>query len=185
MDPTLLIVLGVVALAAILGILVAVRRPSAGAGPGRRTQAPVRERRGEIALTDHARQRMAQRRVQRAHLELVVRSPEREARDDRQGSIRLERDFGDSTLKVWVLPTQGPADRVVVKTTAWSVARTIRVPRGEVGALIGRGGSHVRALEQRTGARISVGRDGAVTVTADSPELVDAAVEQVRAATGR
>lgn len=188
MDPMLLaVVAAAVALLAALSSLRR-RRPGRRRGPHGRPPEASAPRWSppagvEVALTKHAIERMAQRGVERSQLDRTVRAPHRSRADERQGSIRLERDFGDRTLRVWVLPTEPGAGRVVVKTTAWHHRRTLVVTPAAVGRIVGERGARVRAIEARSGARVSAGHDGTVRISGDSEAVVEAALALVREAT--
>lgn len=176
--------IAIAAIVAVVVLLIVRELRSRGPRPGgtRPGAAPAGrlDPRAEIALTHHARERMAQRGVGQRELERVVRMPERTAVDERQGSIRLERDVGENALRVWVLPPW-PSDRVVVKTTAWSYRRTTTIPRRDIGRVVGRGGERIRAIQASSAARISVQPDGVVRISGDSQAAVDRALALVRA----
>lgn len=73
-------------------------------------------------------------------------------------------------------------DEVVVKSTAAQRIARITVPRAAVGRVIGRGGSTVTRIRRETGARVDVGKDGTVEITADTTEQVARARALVKAA---
>ncbi|MDR1038136.1 MAG: polyribonucleotide nucleotidyltransferase [Deltaproteobacteria bacterium] len=56
----------------------------------------------------------------------------------------------------------------------------VEIPRDRVGAVIGVEGTRVRAVQNRTGARVDVREDGRITVTAPTMAQAEAAAEAVR-----
>jgi hypothetical protein len=169
-------VVGVAIVAVLLAVIALVAL-----GGRRRRPARVRAD-ARIRLTTHARERMVQRHVDLADLERVVRAPHRVVHDAEEGSVRLERDVGDDLLKVWVVAPWPPPGEVVVKSTAWQRVVLGRVPRGAVGAVVGRRGATVQAVERRTGARISIDRSsGAVRVAAPTRAAATDALREVEA----
>ena len=60
---------------------------------------------------------------------------------------------------------------------------TRRIPGDYIGALIGPGGKHIRAITETSGAQIDIEEDGTVNVYAVDAESMDSAVSQVNALT--
>lgn len=125
--------------------------------------------------TNHAKERMMQRQVRQHQIEEVIAKPDRQIRDRENGSVRLERQLGGRTLKVWVVaePWQ-TAKAATVKTTAWAdFVQTFEIPVGQAGLVIGPGGSTVRQIEAASNARISIDRAGVVRVCADCSASIE------------
>ena len=102
-------------------------------------------------------------------------------RGEERNSVRLEKDFRDRTLKVWVPPDWRERRPVAVKSVAWQHLVEFTLPRGRIGAAIGRGGQNVRHLEQLHDVRISIdGRTGRVRVLGDDRDAVRAAGRGIR-----
>ncbi|WP_125778433.1 KH domain-containing protein [Antribacter gilvus] len=144
-----------------------------------------------IRYTQHARQRMRLRRVSMAEVQTVLRSPSSSTRDHEENSVRLERDFADPdgdhrTLKVWVAEPWPARHEVVIKSTAWSYQRDLRIPPALVGRLIGAGGSTVSAIESATGSRVDIERrTGTVTIHNGDKASIAAAARMVEKAIGQ
>lgn len=146
----------VVAIAAVVAaVVIGVRL---GRRPTRPAQAPIR-------FTTHAEERMQQRGISRAQIETVIASPQRQQRDPAENSYRLERDFGNRVLKVWVVEPWPARDEIVVKSTAWKFHFELRIAKSQVGRVVGANGSNIRQLELQTQAKIGVDRDGSVRIT--------------------
>ncbi len=60
---------------------------------------------------------------------------------------------------------------------------TIQIDPDKIGALIGPGGKHIRAITQSSGAQIDIEEDGTVNIFAVDVEAMDSAVSQVNALT--
>lgn len=127
-----------------------------------------------VRYTNHARERMRERLVSEAEIETVLAGPARSVEDPANRSVRLERDFGDRTLKVWVA-SPWPSVSVVVKTTAWSYSSAFRIPAEAVGLVIGRKGRTIEQLRAESGAQIRVEDGGAVHISADTKAAAEMA----------
>lgn len=141
----------------------------------------------ELRWTRHVRERMQQRAITPEAVELTLRAPAARTYDPAENSWRYERTFGSRTagelVKVWVsAEVWPPQGEVVVKSTAAQRFAQVSVPRAKVGQVIGRGGATVTRIRHETGARIDVGQDGQVRITADNLEQVARARALVRAA---
>ncbi|QDZ15090.1 KH domain-containing protein [Humibacter ginsenosidimutans] len=161
--------IAVVVLALVIVLAVRARRRQ---GPRARVGASVR-------YTNHARERMAQRGVTAVQLESVLAKPARVDRDVEENSVRLEGDFDDRVLKVWVAEPWPSAGEIVVKSTAWNHVARFMIPAGAVGRVKGRGGATIRSICLDTGAQISIEKNGAVRIHADDKAAVDAARRKV------
>ena len=159
-------VLAIIALALVLAVAVGVAARRRAAAP----QVPVQ-------FTRHAQTRMVQRGITASQVQAVVADPARRHTDPAQGSVRLERDFGDRTLKVWVAQPWPTPSGAVVKTTAWSYQITI--PTGSIGRVIGTRGATIRTIEDITGTHIFVRPDGTTHIGADNPAAFEAARDQI------
>lgn len=136
-----------------------------------------------LRWTRHVRERMEQRGVTEEVVEATLRSPQTRTFDPQENSWKFERTFSSEHVKVWVSAEPWPpVDEVVVKSTAAQRFADVSVPRGQVGKVIGRGGSTVTRIRRETGAQIDVGQDGRVRITADTWEQVARARTLVRAA---
>lgn len=139
-------------------------------------------------LTDHARQRMAERDVSEARLMETLLRPDAVHRDDQEQSYRFDREFpvGPVTelVKVWVSSAEEwpPRTRAVVKSTAAQRSVTLKVGRERVGRVIGRRGATISDIRARTGAKVFTDDDGRVTIVADRAEQALAARDLVRRA---
>ena len=60
---------------------------------------------------------------------------------------------------------------------------TVKIDPDKIGALIGPGGKHIRAITDGTGAQIDIEEDGTVNIFAVDAEAMDAAVREVNALT--
>jgi len=60
---------------------------------------------------------------------------------------------------------------------------TVKIDPEKIGALIGPGGKHIRAITDGTGAQIDIEEDGTVNIFAVNAEAMDAAVREVNALT--
>ncbi len=67
----------------------------------------------------HALERLEERGITQAEVELVLEAPESYHDDPNQKSVRLERKLAKGLLKVWVVAPWPDGDRVVVKSAAW------------------------------------------------------------------
>lgn len=140
----------------------------------------------ELRWTRHVRERMEQRSITPEAVELTLRAPAARTHDPAENSWRYERTFGTRTagelVKVWVsADVWPPQGEVVVKSTAAQRFAEVTVPRAKVGQVIGHGGATVTRIRRETGARIDVGNDGRVRITADNLEQVARARALVRA----
>jgi len=141
----------------------------------------------ELRWTRHVRERMEQRQVSGEAVEQTLRHPQNRLFDADENSWRFERVFAgrdvDVRVTVWVsAEVWPPRDEVVVKSTAAQRIAQMRVPRAAVGRVIGRGGSTVTRIRRETGARVDVGKEGAVEITADTVEQMARARALVKAA---
>ena len=128
-----------------------------------------------VRYTSHARDRMRERGVSAAQVEAVLADPARHIPDLRENSIRLERDFDDRILKVWVVAPWPATRESVVKSTAWKYLATLTVPPAMVGRVIGAGGATIQQIRDEAGANIAVSRDGTIRISAGDPSSLDAA----------
>ena len=130
-----------------------------------------------VCYTKHAKQRMAERGVSPAQIEAVLAGPERIMTDPVQGSVRLERTFGDRTLKVWVVAPWPNTSEIVVKTTAWKDPTIeLRIPNRMIGRLIGPGGATINSIRSQTGAWITVDdQNGTVRISTPDRATAEAA----------
>lgn len=160
---TALVVAAIIAITALLGK----RRNRA------RQHPPV-----PVRFTNHSRERMTQRGVTRREIEEVLAAPTRAIRDLSAGSVRLERDYPGRVLKVWVVAPWPATTEIVVKTTAWNYIEQLPIPAGSAGHLIGKHGTRVRGISERTGARISVS-DTSIRIEAGSATPVSAAKSEI------
>lgn len=131
-----------------------------------------------IKYTLHARQRMRERGVAAVEIECVLAAPERTKPDHLQDSVRLERDFDNRTLNVWVVAPWP----IIVKTTAWTYRDAIQIPQKRIGAVIGRGGTNIRSIENLTETRITVDPDGTIHLRGNNLAAIKAATTHIRAA---
>jgi hypothetical protein len=135
----------------------------------------------QLRLTRHVRERMEQRDVTLRAVERTLREPHARTFDATENSWKFERVFDGESVKVWVnADPWPPRGDVVVKSTAAQRFAHLRVPRAAVGRVIGRGGSVIGTMRRETGARIDVGKDGLVTITADTRRQVEHAASLVR-----
>jgi hypothetical protein len=143
----------------------------------------------DLRFTPHAIERMSERRVDQRAVQDAVGRPDRVIattytdveRGEERDSVRLEKDFRDRTLKVWVPPDWRTRRPVAVKSVAWQHLAEFTLPRGRIGAAIGRGGQNVRHLEQIHDVRISIdGRTGRVRVLGDDRDAVRATERRIR-----
>lgn len=163
MTPLLITLLALAAVAAVALTVVVLRR---------RRPAPPTTRATPIRLTQHARERMALRGVTLAQIEATVAHPRRVTPCPAQGSVCLESVHGEGVLKVWVVAPQPGVHETVVKSTAWCFERTVAIPAGAHGRVVGRGGCTVRRLQATSNTRISV-NGASVTVRADSSDALN------------
>lgn len=136
----------------------------------------------EVRWTTHARERMSQRGVSSDNVRAVVTRPERAVADAAEGSVRLERDLGGRTLKVWVVAPWPPEREAVVKSTAWAdYTGEVTVPRASLGRVIGKGGATIRGIRSAHDARIV--QDGTTfRISADDADSVRRAQQSIRRA---
>lgn len=135
-----------------------------------------------LVFTNHAVQRMAERKVDRRQIELTIGAPSRHARDAKNNSVRLEREVNGKTLIVWVAEPWPATDAVIVKTTAWADPTiSFMIPTAATGLVIGQGGSTIRRIESANDARISVSRSGLVRVSSHLIESAESAKHQILA----
>ena len=137
----------------------------------------------EVRYTSHARRRMSERGITQAQVAAVLADPARNHRDRAENSVRLERDFTDRTLKVWVAEPWPAAHEVVIKSTAWKYVTTLTIPTGMVRRVIGTKGATIQAIRERTGAAVSIRSDGTVHISAGDRASADAAQAQIHALT--
>lgn len=133
--------------------------------------------------TTHAKERMALRGISQEDVEETLAAPHRVEQVPREGSVRFEREEANRLLKVWVVADPWPPENsVVVKTTAANYFAILVIPKRSVGRVIGRGGSVIRDVQDRTRASITVdGPKGTVHIRADERSQVVRAQELVRA----
>lgn len=131
--------------------------------------------------TNHAKERMLERQVQKHHIEEVLAKPSRQIPDRDNESVRLERQIDGRILKVWVVAERWKtANEAIVKTTAWAdVVQTFQIPAGQTGIVIGMGGSSIRQIEAATNARISIDSTGTVRVSAGCVASVEKAKQMI------
>ena len=86
----------------------------------------------------------------------------------RRGRLHLLREMASTLAK----PLAEPSDHVP------RIQRMAIMP-GATGALIGTRGANIKAITERTGARVSVQDDGTVTIFADGPDAARAARREV------
>lgn len=170
MNPSLW--MSVIALAALIVFLGLRRR--------RKHRQAAKSPRGlSVHLTTHVSQRMRERGVTRQEIHTVLAAPDRYLRDSAERSVRLERDFGDRILKVWVAEPWPATKEIVVKSTAWQHTTSLAIPIERIGRLVGRGGANIGRLRTETGAHIHVDDDGTVRITGDSQHIVALARQRV------
>ena len=139
-----------------------------------------------VRYTAHATQRMGERGITAAQVEVVLADPARTRPDPAEHSVRLERDFTDRILKVWVAEPWPAKGAIVIKSTAWKYLATLTIPTRTVGRLIGARGSTIRAIQDQTGAHIKVDRqEGTVRISAGDRAAVDTARHRILAITTR
>ena len=98
--------------------------------------------------------------------------------------MRLEGDFADRVLKVWVVAPWPNRHEIVIKSAAWTdFLITFTIPAGTVSQVKGGGGKTIKEIEKTTGARVAVDRHGAVRVSAKSRASIEAAKQKVMAFT--
>lgn len=133
-----------------------------------------------LHFTFHAQQRMKERGVEREQIEITVSEPHFEAPDAKNNSVRLERDFSDRTLIVWVAQPWPTTQQVAIKTTAWT-DKTIRfsIPRTTIGYVLGRGGATKRLIEDQHNSRIRINSDGIVAVSSNQVKHAESARRQI------
>ena len=176
MDQILWWIIGVVALAALAFFLFRARRPTPRT-PGLPDGVALR-------YTNHARDRMAQRGVTAQQVASALAGPDRQEKDPLENSVRIERDFAGRTLKVWMAEPWPPKHEAVVKSTAWHYHDTIRIPRSQIGKLIGRKGATIEEVRRMTGAHVNVEDDGTVQIGGDDNATVQAAKRAVKKIVG-
>lgn len=138
-----------------------------------------------VRWTKHARERMAQREVTESEVMAVLANPGRWNPDPNRDSVRVERDFGGRTLKVWVAQPWPAIQEIVVITVAWCYSRTQKVPVAQIGRIIGRNGSTIKDIEASTGTLIGVRDNGTVKIRGNDRDSVEAAREKIEAIAGR
>ncbi len=163
------VTLGAAAVLAAAILLRKTARPRAGRLP----------RGARVHLTRHARDRMAERDITAAEIESVLAKPARHTPDPVERSVRLERDFGDCTLKVWVVAPWPNREKVTVKSTARQYATDVTVPPGSLPHVIGKGGSAITRLREETGAHIVIQSNASIRITAGTRNSVEAAEKQI------
>ncbi|MDF7808344.1 polyribonucleotide nucleotidyltransferase [Pontiellaceae bacterium B12219] len=75
-----------------------------------------------------------------------------------------------------------PTPREELAATAPRIT-TVKIDPEKIGALIGPGGKHIRAITDSTGAQIDIQEDGTVNIFAVDAEAMDAAIREVNALT--
>ena len=75
-----------------------------------------------------------------------------------------------------------PAPREELAATAPRIT-TVNIDPEKIGALIGPGGKHIRAITDSTGAQIDIQEDGTVNIFAVDAEAMEAAIREVNALT--
>ncbi|MCG6567482.1 KH domain-containing protein [Tessaracoccus sp. ZS01] len=131
-------------------------------------------------FTRHATERMAERRITEEQIVLVVRRPQTTRPDKANGSMVLERQFDGRSLAVVLAEPWPSREAPVVKTVFWrDFSLRVSIPAGRRGALIGVGGSTIRAIEAQTGSTIRVGDRGEVFIRAEDRGGLDEAKRMV------
>ena len=138
-----------------------------------------------VHWTKHARERMAQREITESQVMPVLANPGRCNPDPKKCSVRLERDFGGRTLKVWVAQPWPAVQEIVVISVAWCYFAAVKVRVEQIGRIIGRNGGTIKEIEASTGTRIQVGDDGTVDIRANDLDSVAAARRKIEAIAGR
>lgn len=75
-----------------------------------------------------------------------------------------------------------PEARTELAATAPRIT-TIKIDPEKIGALIGPGGKHIRAITESSGAQIDIQEDGTVNIFAVDADAMDSAISQVNALT--
>jgi polyribonucleotide nucleotidyltransferase len=75
-----------------------------------------------------------------------------------------------------------PAPRAELAATAPRIT-TIKIDPEKIGALIGPGGKHIRAITESSGAQIDIQEDGTVNIFAVDADAMESAISQVNALT--
>ena len=75
-----------------------------------------------------------------------------------------------------------PLPREELAATAPRIT-TVKIDPDKIGALIGPGGKHIRAITEGTGAQIDIEEDGTVNIFAVDAEAMEAAIREVNALT--
>lgn len=132
-----------------------------------------------VRYTRHATERMRQRDIDSRQVSDVLAAPERVVPDPVERSVRLERDFGDRVLKVWVADAWPPRGKVVIKSTAWQYAARFTIPAESVARVKGRGGATITKICGDTGAHISVDSGGTVRISAGDAAALEAARRRI------
>lgn len=128
---------------------------------------------------------MCERGISAAQVEAVLAKPERCIPDPLKNSVRLERDFDDRTLKVWVVGPWPATREIVVKSTAWKYSAQFTVLSTAVGKVIGTRGTTIQGIRDRNGAHIVVKPDGTVRISAGELSSLATARQQILAIAGR
>lgn len=137
-----------------------------------------------IHYTAHAKQRMMERGIHASQVESVLANPARRVRDHLENSVRLEGDYDDRILKVWVAEPWPAAEVAVIKSTAWKHVTTLNIPTGQIGRVIGRDGAAIQRLRGETGAQILVNQDGTIRISAGDEATLDSVRQRIVAMTG-
>lgn len=179
MPPTEVLLVALLIAVLALVALRLLRRPTRPTAPTR-PAVPRLPAGAEVRWTTHARERMSQRGVSIDNVRAVVTRPERAVADAAEGSVRLERDLGGRTLKVWVVAPWPPEREAVVKSTAWAdYTGEVTVPRASLGRVIGKGGATIRGIRSAHDARIV--QDGTTfRISADDADSVRRAQQSIR-----
>jgi polyribonucleotide nucleotidyltransferase len=75
-----------------------------------------------------------------------------------------------------------PAPRTELAATAPRIT-TVKIDPEKIGALIGPGGKHIRAITESSGAQIDIQEDGTVNIFAVDADAMESAISQVNALT--
>ncbi len=75
-----------------------------------------------------------------------------------------------------------PAPRTELAATAPRIT-TVKIDPEKIGALIGPGGKHIRAITETSGAQVDIQEDGTVNIFAVDAEAMESAISQVNALT--
>lgn len=134
-----------------------------------------------LIYTNHVRERMRQRGVTQAEIELVLGSPMRQTACVADHSVRFERQISGRVLKVWVVDDYVDANRMVIKTTAWNdFSELVQVPADKMGLIIGRKGATINHLRNEFGVRITAEGPAAWRITSENGDNVRVAAQAVR-----